>query len=232
VYHHSFDHHLFTLGATTLLDKATVFSLTGDLRLEMGDSSKPYRYVPLFSAAVAPSIPAGATLDVVTKSRLPLSVAESLPLTRQRLGITAMLGHRFETSTARILGSFYDDSWDVAAFTSDARFLQDLAARWSAGPHARYYVQSSASFWHLAYVPTMTEGVLEVPTYRTGDRELGPLMNLTGGATTRWALGPSENLSAWVLEANLDVIYTRFLDDLYITRRVAGLASLALEGSW
>ncbi len=228
VYSHAFDQHALSAGLTALVDRRTVLTLTADFTLASGDSSKPYRYIPLFSPAVAPSVPVGATLDVVTRLRLPASVLERLPLSRDRYGIGGRLAHRFAHATARVEGTLYDDSWGLKAVSGDARVLYDLAPRWSVGPHLRYYVQSAVSFWQRAYVA----GGGAVPAYRTGDRELGPLMNLTGGGTARWAIGPRSRIDAWVLGATIDATYTGFFDDLYIKRRVSALGALSLEASW
>jgi hypothetical protein len=228
VFSHSYDHHAFTLGMTKVIDRRTTLALTADLKLEIGDQSKPYRYIPLFSAEIAPSVPVGASLAEVNQLRSAQSVIEALPLSRQRYALTARLNHRFDGSTARLESMIYDDSWSVTGFMSDAHWLFDVAERWTLGPHLRYYVQSAASFWKLAYVSESGS----VPTYRTGDRELGPLMNLTVGANVRWALGPKSRIDEWILGANFDATYTGFFDDLYITHRIGALAALTLEGAW
>ncbi|HSY21099.1 MAG TPA: DUF3570 domain-containing protein [Polyangiaceae bacterium] len=228
VYSHSFDHHTIDAGFTRLLDRRTVLALTADLRLENGDSSKPYRYIPLFSVQIAPSVPAGATVQEVSRLRLPETVIERLPLSRQRFGLTARLAHRRPRATTRIESALYGDTWGLFAFTADGRELFDLAPRWSVGPHVRYYVQSAVSFWHAAYVGT----AFAVPAFRTGDRELGPLMNLTGGGTARWEIGPAETPERYVLGLAFDATYTRFFDDLYIRRRLSTLGALTAEAAW
>ena len=228
VYSHSFDHHTIDAGFTRLLDRRTVLGVVADLRLENGDSSKPYRYIPLFSAQVAPSVPAGATVQEVSRLRLPETVIERLPLSRQRFDVTARLAHRRPRATTRIESALYGDTWGLVAFTADGRELFDLGARWSVGPHVRYYVQSAVSFWHAAYVGTD----FAVPSFRTGDRELGPLMNLTGGGDARWEIGPDGVPERYVLGLAFDATYTRFFDDLYITRRVSALGALTLEAAW
>ena len=232
VYSHGFARHTIVAGMTVLLDRRSVLALGADLEIDRGDASKPYRYIPLFSPAVAASVPAGATLDVVTRLRSPGSVLERLPPARDRFGLTARLAHRIPCSiacaTVRLEGRIYGDSWALAAFSADAHALFDLGARWSLGPHLRYYVQSAVSFWKLAYVSTASD----IPALRTGDRELGRLMNLTGGASLRVALGPSKRVDAWALGATMDVTYTAFLDALYITRRASALGALTLEAQW
>ena len=228
VFSHSFNHHALTLGMTKVIDRRTTLALTFDLKFENGDQSKPYRYIPLFSAAEAASVPVGASLAQVNQLRLAQSVNESLPLSRQRFALTAHFSHRFDASTARLENMIYDDSWSTKGFMSDGHLLFDVAPRWTLGPHLRYYVQSAASFWKLAYVGSNDS----VPTYRTGDRELGPLMNLTGGGNVRWALGSKSRIDAWVIGASFDATYTGFFDDLYITHRIGALAALTLEGAW
>jgi hypothetical protein len=228
VYSHSFDHHTIDAGVTRLLDRRTVLALGADLRLENGDSSKPYRYIPLFSASVAPSVPAGATVQEVSRLRLPETVIERLPLSRQRFGLTARLAHRRRHATTRIESALYGDTWGLFAFTADGRELFDLGPRWSLGPHVRYYVQSAVSFWRAAYVGT----AFAVPAFRTGDRELGPLMNLTGGGALRWEIGPTDTPDRYALGLAFDATYTRFFDDLYITRRLSTLGALTAEAAW
>jgi hypothetical protein len=228
VYSHAFDHHAFDAGLTRLLDRRTVLSIAADVTIESGDSSKPYRYIPLFSAQVAPSVPAGATVQEVSRLRLPDSVIERLPLSRDRFGVTARLARRLSHATTRIESTVYHDSWSLSAFSADGRELFDIGKRGSIGPHLRYYVQSPVSFWKVGYVGTPDT----VPVFRTGDRELGPLMSLSAGGWARWALGPPAALDAWAVIASFDATYTRFLDDLYITRRLSALGAFTLESSW
>jgi hypothetical protein len=228
VYSHSFDHHTIDLGLTRVLDRTTLISVAADVRIESGDSSEPYRAIPLFAPQVAASVPAGATTQWVSAMRLPVSVVERLPLSRDRFGITARIARRLSHATARIEGALYDDSWDLRAFSADGRDLVDVAPRWSLGPHVRYYVQSPVSFWKVGYVGTDET----VPAYRTGDRQLGPLMNVTLGGRLQCALGPRSDVEAWTVGATFDATYTRFLDDLYITRRISALSALVVEGAW
>jgi hypothetical protein len=228
VYSHAFDHHSFDGGITVLVDPRTVVVLATDVTIQNGDSSKPYRYVPMFSAGLAPSVPAGATVQWVSRMRLPIDVTERLPLTRDRYGLTARLARRLRHSTFRLEGQLYDDSWGLAALGLDWRHLFDAGSGWSLGPHARYYVQSAVSFWKVGYVGSP----VAVPALRTGDRELGPLMNVTFGGRARWTFAGDGEGAPWSLVGTCDATYTRFLDDLYITRRLSQLTSLGVEGAW
>ena len=69
----------------------------------------------------------------------------------------------------------------------------------------------------------------DFPALRTGDRELGPLVNLTGGWSFKDALGGAADPQAWVLGVDLNVTETRFFDDLYVTRRVSAIGMVSLD---
>ncbi len=228
VYSHSFDRNAFHVGLTRLLDRRTVLTVGGDVTIESGDSSKPYRYIPLFAPAVAPLVPAGATLADLGRLGFVARAIERLPLSRDRFGLTARLAHRLTRSTLRVEGTLYDDSWGLKGLSGDGRWLLDVGSRLSLGPHLRAYAQSPVSFWKLAYVGTADS----VPTFRTGDRELGPLVNLTTGGSARWELWPRWSLQSWAVVTSVDTTYTHFSDDLYITRRASILTTAALEASW
>ena len=62
-----FSRHLergsFNGGVNFVVDRESLASLTGDVIIENGDQSKPYRYIPMFSADVAATIPNGASID-------------------------------------------------------------------------------------------------------------------------------------------------------------------------
>jgi hypothetical protein len=67
-----------------------------------------------------------------------------------------------------------------------------------------------------------------IPLYRAGDRELGPLYTLTAGLGIKVRL--NDDLHApWALGFQLDAIYTRYLDAIYISRRQALFGALSLE---
>ena len=168
----------FKAGAALVLDRATTLSVIGDFGAESGDGSKPYRYIPLFAPGTA--VPVGASIDVVNRLRLSARALEQLPLSRERYTGSLHLAHRFRASTLRVSERGYVDTWGLKATTTDARYLIDLGKRVEVGPHARVHAQSPVDFWQRAY--TLRSG-LDFPAIRTGDRELGPLVNLTAGGT-------------------------------------------------
>ena len=230
VFNHVIEHGTFNAGFTQVINRSTVASLSADLVLDNGDQSKPYRYIPMFASNVATSSPLGASIAWVTANRLPERPLEQLPLSRQRFAVTGRLGHRFEGSTIRLEERVYADSWLLVASTSDVRWIFDLGRRFAIWPHAHFHVQSSVNFWQRAYVSNSTNGSWDLPEFRTGDRELGPLLTATGGGGLRWFLGSNADPQALSLTVQADVMYTSFLDDLYLTNRSGGIASLTFEG--
>jgi hypothetical protein len=124
---------------------------------------------------------------------------------------------------------FYADDWGLRATTTDARYSLDLGRRLAIWPHLRFHAQTGVRFWHRAYeAERKPSGEWQLPAYRTGDRELGPLYTLTLGAGARLRLGSDVRTRFWlVLEA--DGAMTRYLDALFLLRRRALFSTLAFE---
>jgi hypothetical protein len=211
--------HTISPGATFTLDRATVLSVLFDAAIERGDTSKPYRYVPFFASANA--VPAGASVDLVNRTRLPERALEHLPASRNRFALSGRLLHRFEHATLRLTERFYADSWGLAASTTDLRVPFDLGTKWRAFPHGRLHLQNGVTFWERAY--TLDGGF---PAYWAGDRELGPLRIYTLGGGAQLLVGKL------TFTAQVDGILTQFLDALYIARRFGILGSLAVEAAF
>jgi hypothetical protein len=221
----------FNGGVNFVVDTATLASLTGDVIIESGDQSKPYRYVPMFASDIAAKLPRGAAIDLVNRLRLPEKPLEQLPLGRRRFALTGRYAHRFDGSTVRLEERVYDDSWGLVASSTDARWIFDLGRRLALWPHARFHAQSAVSFWQRAYVSGDGPG-WNLPEYRTGDRELGPLWTAEGGFGIKAYLGSAEAPETWALQLSGDAMYTSFLDDLFLTSRTAVLGALGLEGQF
>jgi hypothetical protein len=218
----------FNFGLTQLLGPSTVSALIVDVGLESGDQSKPYRYVPMFSSSVAPNVPNGAPVDFVTANRSPERPLEQTPLSKRRVSLTGRLAHRFEGSTLKLEERVYGDTWALFASTTDVRWIFDAGKRVGIWPHLRFHGQSGVSFWKRAYVsgdaPTW-----DLPVFRTGDRELGPLVTATGGGGLYFYLGSAAEPQKARLSVSVDGMYTSFLNDLYVTQRTGLISSLTLE---
>jgi hypothetical protein len=70
---------------------------------------------------------------------------------------------------------------------------------------------------------------ISVPTYRTGDRELSPLVAVTGGGGLRIALTAPTSSTQAALTLEGDVMVTRYFEALYITSRTAAYTTLGLD---
>ena len=224
VFSHPLDKGGAKAALTLVLGPATILSVGGDVMIESGDSSKVYRYVPMFAPGT--SLPRGASIGLVTSTRLSDRPLEQLPSSRDRYALSALLAHRFREATLRFDQRVYVDSWGLKATTTDVRYRYDLSRRVEIGPHVRVHAQTSVDFWQRVYV--MRPG-FDFPALRTGDRELGPLVNLTGGGAIRVGVGGDAHPKSWVLGFDLNLTSSQFLDDLYITQRTSAIAAVSLE---
>ena len=224
VFSHTIDHEAFKGGGTFVLSRTTLASFVADVILENGDQSKPYRYIPLFSPGT--SVPNGASIDSVQSLRTSARSLEQLPLSRQRFAGTFFLAHRFSGSTLRGDERLYVDTWAQKASTTDARYLVDLSSRVETGPHVRFNAQTSVNFWQRAY--TLGPGY-NYPALRTGDRELGPLVSVTGGWTLRLGIGSDPTPTSWVIGFDANLASTHYLDDIYVTSRTSAVGGISLE---
>ena len=214
--------HAFDTSLAAVLTAETLFTGAGTFIYEKGDTSKPYRHVPLFSEAVAADLPRGATPDLVASSRLSLDPLEQLPLERLRGATGFGIRHRFETFTLRVDERLYLDSWGLKASTTDARLPVDLGEEARVGPHVRFHIQSGVDFWQRAY--TASGDPLSIPVYRTGDRELGPLFGVTAGGFFRYELTPG-----FAAGLSVDAVYTQFLDHIFVVDRFGVFTASTLE---
>src|SRR5262249_25507247 len=130
VFSHWLDYHGVTLSMTRTLSPAALLTIVGDVIIERGDQSNPYRYLPLFTPPVAATIPPAASPDQVARERLQAKPAEQLPLGRERYALTGRLAYRFEASTLRVEERVYLDSWGLDASTTDLRWMFDVGRRW------------------------------------------------------------------------------------------------------
>ncbi len=234
VFHHNLDTQEFEGGVTLVLSSTSLLLVSATLEAERGDQSKPYRYVPMFdSVNVAPYVPAGATIDLVNRVRLPVRPIEQLPTERDRYAVGARFAHRFTTATLRLEQRLYNDTWSQKATTTDMQYLQDFGRRLRAWPHARFNAQTGTSFYQLAYSAAIQQdGTIIIPTYRTGDRELAPLVSFTLGGGAHLALTSPEAKTQYGLSVQGDAMYTRFLNSLFVTTRTAVYGTVGFDAEF
>jgi hypothetical protein len=223
-------------GGITFVMSPTTLLVTGmTVQLERGENSKLYRYVPMFAPDIAPRVSPGESVAAVNANRLSVRARELLPRERDRFSIGARINHRFSSGSLRVEERLYTDSWGIKASTTDAKYFHDLGDHLRVWPHLRYHVQSGTSFYKLAY-PAAIEDVdappLQLFTFRTGDRELSPMMTITAGGGSRIALTTEKASVQYAIIVAGEVMYSRYFRSLYITARTAVYGSLGFEAEF
>jgi tetratricopeptide (TPR) repeat protein len=220
-----FSNHLttneFLLGSAIVMSPTSVLQVGGSLQSERGDQSKPYRYIPLFANGVG--VPIGATFTEVNTFRLPTRPLEQLPTARDRWALAGRYIRRMGGSaTLRLEERLYFDTWSTKASSTDVRYLIDFSRRLRVGPHVRLHVQTPANFYKRKYIASPNpDGSIDLPKYRTTDRELSQLLSFTGGGSARLSLSPPEDKVQFAVQLDGDAMYTRYFDALYIKSRLA-----------
>jgi hypothetical protein len=102
--------------------------------------------------------------------------------------------------------------------------LIDATETTRVGPHVRFHVQGGVDFWQRAYVASAAGFPLSIPEYRTGDRELGPMLTATVGGSIRQRLG-----EALALGLAVDGQYSQFLDHIFVFDRWGLFTASTLE---
>ena len=137
------------------------------------------------------------------------------------------------TSTLRAEERAYVDTWGIKASTTDLRYFYDLSAYLQVSAHARYHAQSGASFYHLAYTALLDQNgsALLLRPYRTGDRELSPMMTITGGLGARIELGETGETARpkYAIVLDGDVMWSKFFQSLFVEHRTAVYGTVGFE---
>jgi hypothetical protein len=201
------------------------------VQLELGEQSKLYRYVPMFAPDVAGEIGAAEPVDSVNARRLSIRPREQLPKERDRIAIGARLNHRFTSSTIRVEERAYVDNWGVLATTTDARYLVDLGEHLRVWPHLRLHAQKGANFYRLAYVADVDaqNTATSIPFYRTGDRELSPMFQVTAGGGARISLTGDNASTKYAVVLSGDVMVGYYIRSLFIRSRTAVYGTIGFE---
>ncbi len=221
--------HEITAGSTFVLSKVSLLVLGATVTFEDGDQSKPYRYIPIFEPGV--SVPVGASVDQVNGARLAAKPLEQLPTDRQRFSVGARSIVRVRgSSSLRVEERIYHDTWGITASTSDARYLMDLSPRLRVWPHFHLHAQTGTGFYKRIYGATLnSDGSATLPKYRTSDRELSPMVGVTGGGGVRYQLTAPGNKFELALLTTADALYNQYVNTLYLTNRLAVYGTLGVE---
>jgi len=224
--------HTISAGIEVIVDRSTFLSFNADALLENGDQSKPYRFLPVFSPGIASSIQPGASFAMVNNFRLPGRMSEHTPESRHRFALSTRLAHRLTGATLALTERLYADDWGLKASTTDMRLVLEASRRIDVWGHLRGHVQSSVDFWRLAYSAVVSDGAIQIPLYRTGDRELSALSTGTFGLGGRWRISSPDGPSQWSVGLQSDVMITFFKDALFIRERKAYLNALDLQAEF
>lgn len=227
-----FANHTIEGGVTFVLSPTTLLVTGLSLQIERGEQSKLYRFVPMFSPDVASQVRAGESIESINGARLNIRPREQLPRSRERFAVGARLNHRLTAgSTLRVEERVYVDSWGIKASTTDARYLIDLNERFRVWPHVRFHAQSGTNFYQRAYVAGFDtqEAFLVIPKYRTGDRELSPMMSLTLGGGTRIGLNSERASIHYAVIVSGEMMYSQYFDSIYIVSRTAWYGTVGLD---
>jgi hypothetical protein len=174
--------------ATPLL----LLSLGSTLQILDGFQSNPYRAVRLGPEGREPQ--------------------ERLPQHRQRfaLFLRAHQAVPLLRAAARLAARVYRDTWDVAAASADAEWLQYFGPSLMAGVRGRYHRQGGAVFFRTAQ-DLRTLG--PAGEYWTGDRELAPLTNYLVGGKVAFVKQPPPESRSWLgeleIQARIDFLFYR-----------------------
>ncbi len=233
VFSRDFGTEEFTAGSTFVMSRVSVLAVGGTLSYEHGDQSKPYRYIPMFAAGVNP--PVGASYETVNADRLAVKPLEQLPLDRVRFAVAGRYVWRIKTNaTLRLDSRLYDDTWGVRASTSDSRYMIDISPRLRVWPHGHLHVQSGAVFYQRVYGATpQPNGSVDLPKFRTSDRELSPFAALTGGGGARFSLtDPASGRLQIGLVATADVLFDYYFNTFYVRSRLGEYTTLGVEADF
>ncbi|MBI2895088.1 MAG: DUF3570 domain-containing protein [Deltaproteobacteria bacterium] len=201
-------------GATVVLDRRTVASLSYTLGVLAGYQASPYRFVPIYSA------------DPSAQGR-PVFVPERLPSVRERHAVALEVRRALDRElfvAGRLTG--YVDGWGMTAGTLQTELERELlSGRLAVRAHGRGYVQGAARFHEERY-----ETLPEAPRNASADRELGRMWSLMGGASidTRVARGRRSG-ELW-LRAGVDLLRFEYLDFAALDGRTAWLFALGATG--
>ncbi len=152
-----------------------------------GFQSNPYRLVSLFQGTV--------------------QAQESEPLLRQRFTVQARVRVALRKLRAAVgaTGRAYWDSWGIKSGTAEVTWEQYMAPQWLLRLRGRFYQQGRAVFYRDAGETLSYDAVGPVGQYFTGDRELSPFRDYSGGIKISYLKAADERGKVWRYFEALDV---------------------------
>jgi hypothetical protein len=130
---------------------------------EQGYLTEPYKVVSLLDGTT------GFTTGQLTEKR---------PDSRLRTSVLVNSVYHLSQDIAYVSYRYYWDDWNIRSHTIDVRYRRDMESGAWLEPHARYYTQSAADFFHQGLVQGQP-----LPAFASADQRLGELRTVTLGAT-------------------------------------------------
>jgi hypothetical protein len=113
------DRHAINAGLGLVLTKATFGQIGYTMVIEDGDTSKPYRHLPMFDVNTQAVLESGGyegfTVEAVNLYREPERPLEQLPDGRKRFAVALSFAHRFADATLRASERLYADDGGIKA---------------------------------------------------------------------------------------------------------------------
>lgn len=161
------------LGITQVIGRKTLMQFNYTYGQDDGYLTDPYKILSVVTEA-------GTTTLAATPY-----LYEQRPDSRVRNALYWKTVHQFEQDVVNFSYRYYWDDWGITSHTFDARYRYELGGGHYLMPHARYYLQDKADFYHYKLV----DG--DIPRYASADYRLGDLSTTTLGL--KYGVELSEN---------------------------------------
>ncbi len=207
--------HGVTGGASMVLRPTLVLDTVFGVEFVSGAQENPYRFVRLYR---------GEAMRHAT------AVPEAVPGERRRQTATLRLRARpFASTFGQAAYRLYTDTWGLTGHTALVRLARGFFTdRLVLTAELRGHHQGAASFHRARYlVAVESDGPLEVPRYRTADKELGGLHTLRAGAHAEISL-PVRAAEAFRLGFGFDLLHIRYRDFEPLDARTARIYTVDL----
>jgi len=185
-----------------------------------GYQQSPYRFVR-FGDFEFDMVDGAPVFDGVTESRL-----ERHPRRRLRHSLVAGAAWAMTRRTAlQPRAQIYSDDWGVRAGELELLAFLEASERLTLRGRARAYLQSGADFYRERY--------LDVPDdleHYTADKRLGPLHAYLAGIRAEYAVegGPDSPFQRIGLDGKVEVVFNRYLENVFLDTRTALIAQLGM----
>jgi hypothetical protein len=149
------------LGVTQIIDRRTLMQLNYGLTYSSGYHEDPYKLLSVVDGNT------GATQNYLYEKR---------PDTRLRNSVFWQVKHHLTRDVVDLTYRYYWDDWGISSHTVDLRYRWQFASKHYLEPHARYYTQAAADFYHHSLVANRP-----LPDYASADYRLAEFDAVTLG---------------------------------------------------